>query len=801
MTSQPLDGVGQEKASLSELLRSKLLKVTGDSSEPNSTFVNGPTGAGTIQNLSALQDKKRKQEIAAWVNQQYAHCKAARSSAENQWYINLAFTNGKHYVTPVSVPGQGFRLQATKSPPWRVRMTINKCRVAVRTEHAKLIQNRPIPTVIPSTGENEDFAAANVGEQLLKARFGTMDFDAVYRSWAWWGVVCGTSFLKQYWDGSAIDYETSNVEDVKGMDGKSTITAQDGSPVRVDRVVKGKIQIERVTPFHIFVPDLTCETLEGQPYVMHVMTRSPLYVRNNFGFVPTCDAKASTTILESAFMTSSNGEAVLDSVLVKEVWIKPNAHKDFPEGGLVTVINDRVVQYVTKWPWPFPEYPFYKFNGINTGGFYGDSTLVDLIPLNKEYNRTKSQMLEIKNTMGKPHLLYQQGSLNPRMISSEPGQAIPYKMGFEKPEVLPGVEVPATMGIELDRLTSEFDDISGQHEITRGNTPPQVTSGTAIAFLQEQDDSKLKDQTSSIEHAIEVLGRHYLKLVSKYWTEPRVVKIVGRDSAFEAKAWKGADLRGNTDTKTQSGSALPFSKAARTAMISEFMANGWIEPASGMEVLEMGSLQRLVDEALIDKKQAQRENLKLLKMDDLELEAFLSPPPNLVDGLNVQGQPAKIDPETQQEWVPESPIPVNSWDDHAQHITFHNMFRKSQEFELLSNIKKQAMEMHVQAHQMAMQSVQEGMMGAVAGPQPDPNADPNAQQQPQGPPPGPDPELEESRRQEEFENKERREEETHQMSLVEREETAEQRAAKAEMERMAKSAQVQNAKKEVKKDA
>lgn len=796
MSYEQADGAGLSTTSPSNSRKlNPEVVITGHSTGSNNPLNSNPlqhspdmTPEGAEKNLAAIMELKKKQTIASWVNEQYTRCKNARSTIERQWYINLAFVNGRHYINPIVVPGQGFRLTAPKSPPWRVKLVINKIRTAVRTEHSKVCQNKPIPTVLPSTGENEDFAAANVGEQLLKTEFASADFNKVYRSWAWWGVVTGASFLKMYWDASAIDKKRSPVGILPSIKDGSPLRDKSGNVITTDMPVKGLIRVERVTPFHIYVPDLLTEDINEQPYVIHVLTRSPQYVKNNYGFTPVCDSKSSDTILDSAFFSPAQAEAILDSVLVKEVWIKPNAHSLFPDGGVVTVINDQCVQWVPKWPYPFEEFPFYPYQGIKTGGFYGDSIIVDLIPLNKEYNRTKSQMVEIKNTTGRPSMLYQQGSINPKMISSEPGQAIPYKVGFEKPTLLPGTEVPATMGIELDRLTADFDDISGQHEITRGNTPPQVTSGTAIAFLQEQDDGKLLDQISGIEHAISLIGRHYLKFVSKYWDEPRLIKLVGKDEAFEAHMWKGSDLKGNTDVIVQSGSALPTSKAAKQAMITEFMQNGWIDPSSGLEILDFGGLQKVIDEALVDKKQAQRENLKMSKLDEQDIKTFIEPPVGLEVMQDASGQEIAHNPATGEPWAPTPPIPVNSWDNHEAHINFHNMFRKTQEFELLSNTHKQAFELHVQAHQMAMQSALQGQMGELSGGA--------VQQAPQGP----DPAMEEQRAQDGFDNDQRRQEEMHQMSMMEREESATQKAAKARLQQAKESQGLKNAKENAKQD-
>lgn len=664
-----------------------------------------------------LQDylqAKREQSWASWVENEFVRCRTARAPIERQWHLNISFYNGRQYVAPLTVPGQGFRLTVPKAPPWRVRLVINKVRTAARTEASKLTSNKPIPCVIPATTEDEDFAAARIAEQILRSEFHTADFEATLKSWVWWGVVTGNSFLKSWWDATAVDpmnQEPPKPNPVPGL-----------PPVETPPI-PGKICYERVNPFHIYVPDLMTEDLEKQPYIIHVSTRSPLWIKNKFGFDAIPDSMTADTTLDSAVLQPMTDKSHLDAVLVKEVWLKPNAHPDFPQGGVITVINNKVRQSVTKWPWPFQEYPFYKYSGIPTGGFYSESVITDLIPLQKEYNRTRSQIIEIKNLMGKPKLIAPRGSINPRQISSEPGQAILYTPGFNPPTEMRGSEVPSSMIQEINTLTAEFDDISGQHEITRGNTPnSQITSGTAISFLQEQDDSKLAYQVASIEHGMERFGRHYLKYVAKYWTEKRLVRTVGRDGDFEAKHWAGSDLRGNTDVRIQSGSALPYSKAARQALIVEMMQNGWISPEAGMDIMELSGFEKILEDFLVDKRQAQRENMRLAEAPVEIIQSMVNPPvgPDGQPQYTVNpstGEEEVIDPQTGMAWHPQPPLPINSWDNHEAHIHFHNQFRKSQQFELLDESIKQAFELHVQAHQMALMMPQMGQAGIVANPE------------------------------------------------------------------------------------
>ena len=68
---------------------------------------------------------------------------------------------------------------------------------------------------------------------------------------------------------------------------------------------------------------------------------------------------------------------------------------------------------------------------------------------------------------------------------------------------------------------------------------------------------------------------------------------------------------------------------------------------------------------------------------------------------NEFGEPAKFNGDGTP-FQPQPPVPVNSWDNHEEHIHWHNHYRKTQEFELLPDLNKKAFELHVQLHQMAL---------------------------------------------------------------------------------------------------
>src|SRR5690242_16227541 len=127
---------------------------------PQETTAGRPSILQAVNPLKIIQDYQdslKEAAWASWVNTEFQKCKNARLPFERQWHLNLAFYSGKQYLSPINLPGQGFRLTSPKAPPWRVRMVINKIRTAARTECSKLTSSKPIPTVIPATTEDEDF--------------------------------------------------------------------------------------------------------------------------------------------------------------------------------------------------------------------------------------------------------------------------------------------------------------------------------------------------------------------------------------------------------------------------------------------------------------------------------------------------------------------------------------------------------------------------------------------------------------------------------------------------------------------
>ncbi len=632
--------------------------ITQDPGQPNEDEV--------AKQLGIIDEREVK--IVNWMKRQFDIMKSARMNVEKQWYLNMCFYRGRQNVAfrqqigfIQSTTGQ---LYIPPAPYYRSRPVINRVRPIIRGELAKLTSQKPTAYIIPATSDDDDLFAAQAGEQIWESLFTEKKVPAIFRRALWWNQVCGNSFVKAYWDPTKIDYTSS---DPNGQ--------------------VGEICYEPVTPFNLFVPDLNIIDLDEQPFVIHAQLKSPAWVRMNFPDAKVTQGDQRREILDNEWLGIEQSETTAQTqmILCLELWAKPGKLQFMPKGGVLLAVGDSLVgRHIEGLPYQHKCYPFAKLDNIPTGKFYTDSTINDLIPLQREYNRTRGQVIEAKNRMAKPQLAAERGSVDPAKITSEPGQVIEYQPGTQPPQPIPLQPLPNYVLEELDRILQDMSDISGQHEVSKGQVPPGVTAATAINYLQEQDDSMMSSTFVSLEEAFEKVARMSLNYVQQFWDTPRIIKTTGDDQFFDALTFKGSDLRGNTDIKVEAGSALPLSKSAKQAFVMDLIKLGIVDGATGLEVMELGGIAKIYEAVKVDVRQAQRENLRMAQIDDATYQQF-----------QMMGQEGGV-------------VPVNTWDNHMVHIDEHNKYRKSQAFEKVSEASRMEFEMHVQMHQLALSTGQMG---------------------------------------------------------------------------------------------
>ena len=611
-----------------------------------------------------------------------SQAKAARRGFEPSWFLNLSFYAGKqwHYFAA----GQ---LREPRLDNHRVMFTDNRILGIIRTEIAKLTKNRPAFTATPQTGENEDVDAAQLSERVLDYLWLEHRLAARQRAALLWARVCAAGFWKLYWDSAAGD----SVEVLAGPDNRALL-GQDGRPVRADalggavpeglkvkKVAKGEVCVEVRSPFEL-LPDPLAEEggLDDCEWLIEESVRSVDYVKERYDTELQPDADAVAGVAESRMPAfgqnrEESGSGSYKGVRIREYWHRRSSQH--PNGRRAVWAGDQLLAEEDN---PYGDLPYVMFKGLEVPGrFWPTSTVEQLRGPQAELNKTRSQIRENAARFGNPSLLKAR-TANVRH-TGVPGEEVLFDatLGPDSiPRYLQPPEMPAYVQTELDRMSESFREISGQHEVTQGQVPAGITAASAINLLQEQDETRLSPDVAELEHTLALAGSKLLDLVARYYTDERTMKLAGEDGAWDIFEFRGAMLKGNTHVEVQAGSALPRSKAAKQAAMTEtlnlVLQYGLdVKPRDLRKFLrdyEVGGLESLFSDLTETERQVNRENYRLARGDQVN---------------------------------------INSYDDDEVHLEGHEEYQRSARYERMDDGIRALFEAHVEEHRARFTEQQE----------------------------------------------------------------------------------------------
>lgn len=611
--------------------------------------------------------------MTKFVKQQLDKCK--KDNYEQQAYLNISYYAGKQWI--VLEKTSGLLVEPAKEP-WQIRYIANKIQPIVRTELAKLTKNHFIMFVAPATNEDSDIKSARVADKVCSWLEYELGLQAVDRENCLWGLTTGVSFVKPYWNPS------------KG----EKLIDFDGTEMH-----QGDVDCCVVSLFELKF-DTSYTRWEELPWICHEKIRSVEDIKARYGVDVEPELGLTATNLyeaKIANLSTVNTSGIEfknfdNSAVVHEYWELPSAQ--YPKGRRITTCSDKVLLYEEDIGFGEQdqtprELPFFPFVHIQVPGRLIPTSVVEqIIPIQREYNKSRSQIIENKNLMANPQWVVMEGSVDDE-ITNRPGGVITYKAGYQEPKVVQMPPMGADVYQNIELCDREFEFVSGQHETSHGSTPSGVTSGTAIGYLQEQDDTKLGPTIANFIACKQRYMRYMMKMIQQKYDVGRTVRLVGENKKTEVFSFKGSDLT-SIDVRVQESTMYQTSKAAKQDFILKLVQYNLLSPEKDKELilkaLEIGITDSVYDEYEIDTTQAQTENDKWAAGDM-------------------------------------SPI-VRDFYNHEVHVKEHNKFRKGESYNNLDMGLKMLVDLHVTEHleylmnqMLGMQSMQEPQVNP-AQPQP-----------------------------------------------------------------------------------
>lgn len=577
------------------------------------------------------------------VQRRFASAKRLRRSRELTWYLDLAFYIGDQYAHLADDKTQILTgAKDSKVPKHRVRAVSNK--VAPACDHlvAQLTRSMPTLRASPQTEDPEDNDAATLSTSVLTHEWRRMDLTLLDHDIKTWKTITGTAGLWLRWN---------------GMLGPMK---RDGSGPR------GEIEPIVVTPFNMY-PDPSAS--RNIRWFIHASEEDVDEIKDQFPerahlISPDSGVREGSSHYERrlrAMMGATLGFAnemmpTENTCTVMTYW-SPRS-REHPNG-LMAICTSSALLWAGDNPWAhfgqdWCPIEIFRHKALSAS-FWGKGAVSDAIPIQKERNRTLSQIIEHRNRVtGGRYWIPRGCRVNVNAMTDAPSEKVwytpaPPEVGggrAYRPEREDPPPLPAGLFRLLDTLAREIEDCFSYHEVSKGQAPPGVKSGVAIEQLQEKDEAPNVPVSIRDNVAWSRVGRRILALVQDQWDEERTIQVHGDDGYEELVAFKGMDIPGSMDVEVDADTLLPITRAGRIAALTDFAERGILSPMEVREALfgGFGTVRAAINRASLDVRKQKREIRRMCR----------------------------------GEWAP-----VDNFDDHMQHLMALNQFRKSPRFELV----------------------------------------------------------------------------------------------------------------------
>jgi hypothetical protein len=223
--------------------------------------------------------------------------------------------------------------------------------------------------------------------------------------------------------------------------------------------------------------------------------------------------------------------------------------------------------------------------------------------------------------------------------------------------------IPESIILSISNLEREIETVASMREVSFARLPKYASRASAQLFrgLKEQDEIVLTPQLDEVDANLSEAHKFRLQLIQERYNVKRLIKTVGKNKQTLVEAFRGEELRDNTDVRIRSGVDLFSQRQQKEEIVMGFIEKGLItDPRKALELLDRKDMQQFMEEEFIDERHAERENEMMRR--------------------------GKVYPA------------VDENDNHAVHYERHNNERKKEEFRTWDKKSQEWLMTHMDRH-------------------------------------------------------------------------------------------------------
>lgn len=627
--------------------------------------------------------------------------KDSRARLEIMWKLGIAFYRGRQYTYYSSslkritqLPVDDLKNRA------RTRIVSNQIKPNCNKLVAKLMKNKAQFTATSGTGDASDAKAARLAESASDYWWTGLDLSRKERQALTWARVAGQGYWFITWDKYAGDpwsylCHPDTGEPVPTDIAPHYIEELKSAGINPDTQTKtaylGDISVQVISPINCWL-DNSVEQFEDCRFMGIDFHLSPEEVETRWGVKVSADSVLTDADLGA--QTNDLDTAKKAVVIVCGLFIRPCP--TLPSGRVVYFTKDKILEDNKTWPFPFKHLPLIKFGSTPIPNSpYDSGETEDAIPLNKELNKTLSQILTHRDLTINPKWKIPRNSVQAFNASDE---AIHYTpVNGQTPEMLTHAQLPAYMTEILGDINMRIKGCFGLGDVNTNQAgQPGLESGIALDLAQEESDEVvapiIEDNEISKGKALQMC----LDFAQERYTTERLLEITGDNGMPQIIAFKGSDVKG-VSIRCEASSSMPRSKAGRMARVMMMLNTGLIDKDEAYKYLDNPDLKGWKQKRMLDADMADREHQRILQGQPLNPVALQEAQGQVSTGVNPQTQQPFKDPAEVQAFFLQAMLAPTDYEDWQAHYNFHTEYMKTVEFENLDPQKQHEFIQHVSA--------------------------------------------------------------------------------------------------------
>lgn len=499
-----------------------------------------------------------------------------RARHDKIWREAIAFYSGNHNI----------RDMGTSSNAYRVRVRENHTNNGVARMLSIFSQNLPVARAFANSSDREDAINAENCELYAKNYWRTQKLEQKFTKYIKYSVIMGNAFMIHNYD-----------PDAGGKILLSSAETQSGDPEVKE--YRGECRVDVADPLKILVRPGIEEMDDMYDYIYsHPVSRAMLEAQ--YGHPIDGDSYSG--------LNAFTGEIRKDDELVLQhhYYHKPTAW--FEEGMYVCWTGKTLLKGVS-FPYddgklnishlPFDKAPL---------GFYGISSVEQVMDLQEQLNRAAGMIVEARNLMARPRVIASHEAQIPaQSLTDRPGEYIKYKLAGGPPKF----EVPnfnfKEMAEHKQDVRGALSQVMGLSAASRGEIPAAVKTALGLQLVLEQDRSQYLPFIKQINQSVLDLNYGLLSKAAQFYGEddPRVIKVEGR---VTHRTFHGGMVPNPLDLYLEDTNPLGWTAGGRIEQVGSLIDKGLVSDKNqALEMLHLNSADPAYETIKINRQAAELE--------------------------------------------------------------------------------------------------------------------------------------------------------------------------------------------------